>query len=90
MIVPEEKAFARNSALLEGSSVRSAERISGFQHDTILRLLDVAGERCAKLMDEKKRNLHCHHIQGDELWCLVGKKQQFAAASAAEFSPTQL
>jgi hypothetical protein len=39
-------------------------------------LLVVAGEHCAKLMDEKMRGLKCHRIQGDELWCFVGKKQR--------------
>lgn len=76
MIVPEDKALLAIQLLLEGTSVRSAERITQLHRDTILRLLEVAGERCAKLMDEKMRNLRCHKIQGDELWCFVGKKQR--------------
>jgi transposase-like protein/IS1 family transposase len=76
MIVPEDKALLAIQLLLEGTSVRSAERVSGLHRDTILRLLEIAGERCAKLMDEKMRNLRCQRIQGDELWCFVGKKQR--------------
>jgi IS1 family transposase len=29
-----------------------------------------------KLMDTKLRNLRCQHIQGDEMWSFVGKKQR--------------
>src|ERR1700686_615928 len=74
MIVPEDKALLAIQLLLEGTSVRSAERITQLHRDTILRLLVVAGERCANLMHEKMRNLRCQRIQGDELWAFVGKK----------------
>lgn len=76
MIVPEDKALLAIQLLLEGTSVRSTERITQLHRDTILRLLIIAGERCAKLMDEKMHGLKCHRIQGDELWCFVGKKQR--------------
>jgi IS1 family transposase len=76
MIVPEDKALLAIQLLLEGSSVRTTERVTQLHRDTILRLLEVAGERCAKVMDEKMRNLRCQRIQGDELWCFVGKKQR--------------
>jgi len=76
MTVPEDKALLAIQLLLEGTSVRSAERITQLHRDTILRLLVIAGERCMKLMDEKMRGLKCQRIQGDELWCFVGKKQR--------------
>jgi transposase-like protein len=34
------------SLLTEGSSIRSAERVSGIHRDTICKLLRVAGEKC--------------------------------------------
>ena len=64
MTVPEDKALLAIQLLLEGTSVRSAERITQLHRDAILRLLEVAGERCAKLTDEKMRNLRCQRIQG--------------------------
>jgi IS1 family transposase len=76
MTVPEDKALLAIQLLLEGTSVRSAERITGLHRDTILRLLIVAGERCEKLMDSQMRNLRCQRIQGDELWSFCGKKQR--------------
>lgn len=87
MIVPEDKALLAIQLLLEGTSVRSAERISGLHRDTILRLLEVAGERCAKLMDEKMRGLRCERIQGDELWVLRG--HEAAQRQAGGFAGTR-
>src|SRR5229473_2254065 len=50
MTVPMEKAILALKMLLEGSSVRSAERITELHRDTILKLLVVAGEKCEKIM----------------------------------------
>ncbi len=76
MMVPEDKALLAIQLLLEGTSIRSTERVTGLHRDTILRLLVLAGERCAKLMDEKMRGLRCQRIQGDEIWGFCGKKQR--------------
>src|ERR1700737_2167663 len=61
--------------LLEGCSVRSAERLTGLHRDAILRLLVVAGERCEALMDRLIRNVPCTEIQCDEIWGYVAKKE---------------
>ena len=76
MTVPEDKAILAIQLLIEGTSIRSTERITGLHRDTIMRLLVLAGERCIKLMDEQMRNLRCKHIQSDEIWTYVGKKQR--------------
>jgi len=76
MTVPEDKALLAIQLLLEGTSIRSTERITQVHRDTILKLLVVAGERCEKLMDSQLRNLRCHRIQGDEIWGFCGKKQR--------------
>jgi transposase-like protein/IS1 family transposase len=62
--------------LLEGNSIRSAERISGVHRDTIMRLLILAGERCAVLLDSRMRNVRAQRIQADEIWCYVAKKDK--------------
>src|SRR5438874_4812828 len=76
MIVPEDKALLAIQLLIEGTSVRTVERITQLHRDTILRLLVPAGERCIALMDAQMRNLRCEHIQSDEIWTFVGKKQR--------------
>lgn len=71
-----EKQSQALTALLEGSSVRSTERMTGVHRDTIIRLMIRVVAACDQLMDEKFRNLSCRHLQLDELWCFVGKKQR--------------
>lgn len=76
MIVPEDKALLAIQLLIEGTSIRSAERITGLHRDTIIRLLILAGERCIALMDTQMRNLRCKRIQADEIWSFIGKKDR--------------
>jgi transposase-like protein/IS1 family transposase len=76
MTVPEDKALLAVQLLIEGTSIRSTERITGLHRDTIMRILVLAGERCAQVMDSQMRNLRCDHVQADEIWTFVGKKQR--------------
>jgi transposase-like protein/IS1 family transposase len=80
MIVPEDKALLAIQLLIEGTSIRSTERVTGLHRDTIMRLLQVAGERCINLMDSRMQNLRCVHIQSDEIWTFVAKKQRHVKA----------
>lgn len=76
MIVAEDKALLAIQLLIEGTSVRTVERITQMHRDTILRLLVLAGERCIALTDTQMRNLRCQRIQPDEIWSFVGKKDK--------------
>ena len=62
--------------LVEGTSVRATERITGVHRDTVLRLMVRVGSGCEALRDEYVRNLSCERIQLDEIWGFVGKKQK--------------
>jgi transposase-like protein len=62
--------------LLEGCSIRSTERLTRLNRNTIMRLLIVAGENAARLMDAKVRRLHARYLQLDEIWTFVGKKDR--------------
>lgn len=75
-VLPKEKQVMAISALAEGSSIRSIERMTGVHRDTIMRLGVRAGQGCAELMDEKLRDLPCRLLQFDELWGFIGKKQR--------------
>ena len=56
-------------------SIRSAERISGVHRDTILKLLEVTGEKCEKIMGELVRNVPVKDVECDEIWAYVQKKE---------------
>lgn len=76
MRISEETAIRAIQCLIEGCSIRSTERMTGLHRDTIMQLLVLAGERCAKLLDERMRGLRCNFIQCDEIWTFCFKKQR--------------
>jgi IS1 family transposase len=75
-VLPMEKRIAVISALAEGSGIRQIERMTGVNRNTIMNLGVRVGQGCASLMDRKMRNLSCAHLQLDELWGFIGKKQK--------------
>lgn len=75
-VLSDEKQCSVISALVEGNSIRSVERMTGIHRDTIMRLMVRVGKKCESLLDKTMRNLNCKNIQMDEIWCYVGKKQR--------------
>ena len=73
-VLPTEKKIAVVSALVEGVSIRSIERMTGVHRDTIMRLGVRTGQGCAKLLDSKMRGLSCQYLQFDEIWGFIGKR----------------
>ena len=71
-----DKQAAVISALVEGVSVRSTERMTGVHRDTIIRLMVQVGETCGEILDTMMHGLLCRRIEVDEVWCYVGKKQR--------------
>ena len=71
-----EKQAMIIGSMVEGSSIRSTERITGVHRDTIMRLIVRVGNACEKIMDSTMRNLSCKDIEVDEVWSFVGKKQR--------------
>jgi IS1 family transposase len=63
-------------ALVEGSSIRSIERMTGVHRDTIMRLSLNVGNACETLRRRMMRDLTCERIELDEVWCYVGKKER--------------
>ena len=74
--LPTEKKILAVSMLAEGSSIRAIERVTGVHRDTIMRLGVRVGEGCAKIQDEKMRNIQSADIQIDEIWGFIGKKKK--------------
>jgi IS1 family transposase len=61
--------------LVEGTSLRSITRLTGIHRTTIANLMVRVGDQCAALMDRWMRNLTLRHLQIDEIWTFVLKKQ---------------
>ncbi len=75
-ILKREKQVRVVSALAEGSSLRSIERMSGIHRDTIMRLGVRIGKGCTQILDKMMNNLRCKRIEVDEIWGFIGKKQK--------------
>ncbi len=75
-VLSTDKQIAVISALAEGSSIRSIERITGVHRDTIMRLGVRVGQGCARVLDVEMRNLSCQQLQFDEIWGFIGKKER--------------
>jgi transposase-like protein len=70
-----DKQIAVTAALAEGSSIRGIERMTGIHRDTIMRLGIRIGRGCARLLDQRMRNLDCKRLELDEIWGFIGKKK---------------
>ena len=75
-VLSRDRQVSVISALTEGMSIRSTERITGIHRDTIMRLGARVGRGCAALHDDLMRDLPVTRIELDELWSYVGKKQR--------------
>jgi IS1 family transposase len=62
--------------LCEGVGIRAIARLTGLDQKTVLRILESAGEHCARLLDEKIRNIKGQWIQVDEIHGFVFSKEQ--------------
>ncbi len=76
MTVPMDKALLALQLLIEGNSIRSTERITNLDRNTIMKLLVLAGENCEKLMGRLIVNVPVKDVQCDEIWSFIGKKQK--------------
>src|SRR5437899_610307 len=61
--------------LVEGNSIRSVTRLMGTNIPTVLRQLVWAGEHCRELMDANFQGLTLDHLEVDEMYTFVAKKQ---------------
>jgi IS1 family transposase len=60
--------------LVEGNSVRSTVRITGFAKNTIVRLLEGLGCACAAYHNKAVRKVRVRRLQCDEIWEFIGAK----------------
>ncbi|WP_441290211.1 IS1 family transposase [Sorangium sp. KYC3313] len=86
-VLPAERRLEVLAALVNGTTIRSTERMTGVHRDTIGRFAQAIGEGCARLHDRLVRDLTSPLVDLDEQhsWCKVRQKQLDPAKhSAAE------
>jgi IS1 family transposase len=74
-ILPREKQIDVLHHLVEGNTLRSTARLTGVHRTTIMRLMVQFGKACKAYMDRQFRNLTLNHVEVDEIWTFVEKKQ---------------
>lgn len=72
---PMEKVVQTVQLLCEGMGIRAIERFTGLSRETVLNILEMAGEKAARLLDQQIRDLEVESIQCDELFAFVGCKE---------------
>jgi transposase-like protein/IS1 family transposase len=76
MYLPLNKVAVCIALLVEGNSLRSVERLTGININTLMKLLVIAGEKCEKLLENRIKNVKVKDVECDELWCFVAMKQK--------------
>jgi len=71
----KEKQSLVLSHLVEGCSIRSTQRITGVDQNTIMRLLVRAGEQAQGVLANEIIDVPCRFVELDEIWTFVGAKQ---------------
>jgi IS1 family transposase len=62
--------------LVEGNSIRSTSRMTGFAQNTIMKLLVELGDAATEYQSRTLRNLNSTHIEADEVWAFCHAKQK--------------
>src|ERR1039457_763555 len=75
MNLADKKALLALQLFVEGNSLRSTERITGVDINTLMKLLVRAGEKCEKVMGKLIVNIPVKDVQCDEIWAFVQKKE---------------
>jgi hypothetical protein len=74
-VLDKETEIQILSLLVEGNSIRSTSRLTGCHKKTVTRVLVDFGEACRAFLDDKLRHLNLGHVEVDETWTFVQKKQ---------------
>src|SRR3989337_1276582 len=61
--------------LTEGNSVRATGRIANVDKETVCKLILAFGQAAQNVLDERLTGLSLDHLECDEIWSYVGKKQ---------------
>ncbi len=74
-ILPREQQIEDLHHLVEGNTLRSTSRLTGVHRTTIMKLMVKFGAACKSYMDAQLHGLTLRHVEVDEIWTFVQKKQ---------------
>jgi transposase-like protein/IS1 family transposase len=74
--IPTERILLALRLMVEGNSLRSTQRITNLDINTLMKILVKAGEKCAALIGRLIVNIPVRNVEVDEIWSFVNKKQK--------------
>ena len=74
--LPSAKRVEILGMMVEGMSLRAIARLTGASKNTIVKLLEDAGEAFTDYQDKAFRNLPCKRVQVDEIWSFVHARRR--------------
>lgn len=74
-VLSREQQISALHLIVEGNSLRSITRLTGIHRTTVINLMVNMGARCKDMLDRWMRNLTLNHVEIDEIWTFVLKKQ---------------
>jgi IS1 family transposase len=72
--LPSAKRAEILGMMVEGVSIRAIVRLTGVSKNTVVKLLEDAGEAFSDYQDKTLRGLTCKRVQVDEIWAFVYAK----------------
>ncbi len=75
-VLSREEKLTVLRMLVEGNSLRSITRMTRIHRTTIMKLMVEVGGKCRNFLDLVMRNLTLTHLECDEIWTFVRKKQR--------------
>src|SRR4051812_33803794 len=75
-VLKREKQIQILKLLAEGNSIRSVVRLTGIHKSTVMRFMVRFGNDCRDFLDLALCNLSLEHVELDEIWTFVRKKQR--------------
>jgi len=82
--LPEDKAVMCLHLLVEGMSIRSIERVTNINRNTIMSLLEVVGKKCLWIQENLIKDVKVKFVQADEIWSFIGMKDKAKHAREIE------
>ena len=76
MYLPFDTVCRAADMLIEGNSVRSTARFVGIRTSTVQSVVEHAGPGCDRFMRSRIHGLDVNHLELDEIWGFVYKKQK--------------
>ena len=79
--LPSEARAQIIGLMCEGMSIRAIVRMTGASKNTVVKLMEDAGQAFSEFQDRMLRGLKCQRIQVDEIWSFVYAKDKNVATA---------